>query len=79
MLCTTHFSKPAFTCSKLKVEKPEQGVKYVSVNNNDVRMTPRVVLVSLMLTFYIFLTFSSVSIVNFEHVITSWAVLISII
>ena len=79
MLCTTHFSQPAFTCSKLKVEKPEQGVKYVSVNNNDVRMTPRVVLVSLLLTFYVFLTFSSVSIVNFEHVIISWAVLISII
>ena len=48
----------------------------LKVNNKDTRMTPRmtpgVVLVSLLLTLNIFPPCSSVSIVNFEHVIAGW-------
>ena len=48
----------AITCSKLTIETLEQGVKYVQ--------TPE----RCLLTLNIFHTFSSVSIVNFEHLIT---------
>ena len=59
-------SQLAFTCSKLAIETVEQGVKDMFKIN--IRTTPGVVLVSLMLTLNIFHTFSSVSIVNFELV-----------
>ena len=41
------------------------------VNNKDTRTTPGVVLVSLLITLTCF-TPSSVSIINFEHVISGW-------
>ena len=41
------------------------------VNNKDTRTTPGIVLVSLMLTLY-FLPFSSVFIVNIEHLMAGW-------
>ena len=63
-------SQPAFTCSKLTIEIQEQGVKYVQINNkrhqNDANG------VSLLLTWIYFTPYSSVSIVNFEHVNDSW-------
>ena len=34
------FIFPVFTCSKLKIETLEQGVKNVQVNNKDNRTTP---------------------------------------
>ena len=42
------------------------------VNNKGTRTTPGIVLVPLLLTLNIFHTLSSVSIVNFEHVIAGW-------
>ena len=66
----THYknpTKPAFTCSKLTKETLEQGKKYVQSwqwrHQDD---AVGIVLVSLLLTL------STVSIVNFEHVISSW-------
>ena len=41
-------TQPAFTSSKLKIETLEQDVKYV--NNKNARITPGVVLMSLLLT-----------------------------
>ena len=45
----------------------------LKVNNKDTRTTLGVVLVSLLLTLNNFTPCSSVSIVNFEHVIAGWA------
>ena len=42
------------------------------INNKDIRTMPDVVLVSLLLTLNISHIKSSVSIVNFEHVIAGW-------
>ena len=44
-------SQQAFTCTKLTIEKLEQGVKYIE---RDVKYTNGVVLVSLLLTLNIF-------------------------
>ena len=50
-------AQPAIT-SKLTIETLEQGVKYVKVNNKDIRTTPT--------------PCYSVSIVNFEQVTAGW-------
>ena len=67
-------TQPAFTSSKLTIETLEQDVKYV--NNKNARITPGVVLMSLLLTLLTmslcFTSCSSVSIVKFEHVIVGW-------
>ena len=59
------------TCSKLTVELLEQGVKYIykKVNKKDTRPTP---LLSQEENITYFTPCSSVSIVNFEHVIVGW-------
>ena len=57
-----------FTCSKLKIETLERGVKYVQIKTYIDAIG--VVLVSLLLTLNIFQHFHSVSLVNFEYAIT---------
>ena len=43
-----------------------------NLNNEDTRMTPGVVLVSLLLTWIYFTPYSSVSIVDFEQANAGW-------
>ena len=55
-----------FSCSKSTVEKLEKGVKY---------HVSDAVLVSLLLTLYIFHTFSRVSVTDFVQINISWDLL----
>ena len=62
-------SQQTFTCSKLTIETVEEGVKYYqSQKNRHQNDAINVALVHLLLTWTIFHTFSSVSIIDFEKV-----------
>ena len=56
-------TQPTTTCSKLSIERLEQGVTYVQ-SYKDTRTIPGVVRVSLLLTLNILTPWSSVSIVR---------------
>ena len=60
-------TQPAFTSSKLTIETLKRGVKYVQVNNKDTRTMPLARTTPEW-------RHSTVSIVNFEHVISGRAV-----
>ena len=57
-----------FTCSKLTIETLERSVEYVQ----SLIYVNGIVLVPLLLPLNYFTPFSSVSIVNFEHVMVGW-------
>ena len=61
-------TQPAFTCSKVTMETLEQDLKYVQSNNKDTKTT------SLAYFTTYFTSCSTVSIVNFEHLIAGWPV-----
>ena len=54
------------------------GIYLLKVNNRNNKDTRKIVLVSLLLTLNIFHTFSSVSIVDFEHVMAGWDEVMSV-
>ena len=58
-------------CLQKRVGKPD-GFYVLKVNNKDTRMTPGIILVSLLLTLTIFTPSFSVSIVNIEHLNANW-------
>ena len=71
--CWDNDSQPAIICSKLKIETLEEVVKYVQVNNKDIRTTPLASFGNLYCKLWTYFTpCSSVSIVKFEQVNAGW-------
>ena len=67
-------TQPEFTCLKFTIKTPEYVSNMFKVNNKDTKTTLLASFWWLLLALNIFHTYSSVSIVNFEHVIASWEV-----
>ena len=77
--CEKSWPQPPITCSKLTVETIEQGVKYcqcLDLQSKSIGwgLYDGVVLVSVLLNWTYFTCCSSITIVNFEHVIAGWTV-----